>query len=83
MVIISGVPIFRIFTVGADEVAHYELPYLHPCCLYIYLFSYFGALTHCILVDSSTIICWASPFVILRVSDLFCCFYSIFDGKSC
>ena len=39
-------------------------------------------LTHCILVDSSTVICWASPFVILGVSDLFCRFYFISDGKS-
>ena len=30
---------------------------------------------------SSTVTCWASPFVILGVSDLFCHFYSIFDGK--
>ena len=30
-------------------------------------------LTHCILVDSSTVICWMSPFVILGVSGLFCC----------
>ena len=28
-------------------------------------------LTHCILVDSSIVICWKSPFVILRVSGLF------------
>ena len=34
--------------------------------------------THCILVDSSTYICWTSPFVILGV---FCLFYSNFDGK--
>ena len=33
--------------------------------------------THCILVDSSTVICWTSPFVILGVSGLFCHFYSI------
>ena len=38
-------------------------------------------LTHCLLVDSSTVICWASPFFILGVSDLFCCFYSIFSWK--
>ena len=25
-------------------------------------------------VDSSTVICWKSPFVIVGVSDLFCCF---------
>ena len=35
------------------------------------------------LVDSSTVICWTSPFVILGVSGLFCHFYSIFDRKSC
>ena len=34
-------------------------------------------------VDASTVICWMSPFVILGVLDLFCRFYSIFDGKSC
>ena len=36
------------------------------------------ALTHCILVDSSTVIYWTSLFVILGVLG---CFYSIFDGK--
>ena len=41
------------------------------------------ALTYCLLVDSSTVICWASPFVILGVSGLFCGFDSIFDRKSC
>ena len=41
------------------------------------------ALTHCILVDTSSVICWMSPFVILGVSGLLCHFYSIFDGKSC
>ena len=40
-------------------------------------------LTHCILVDSFIDICWTSPFVILGVSNTFCYFYSIFDGKSC
>ena len=36
-----------------------------------------------LLMDSSTVICWISPLVILGVSGLFCCFYSSFDGKSC
>ena len=36
---------------------------------------------HCILVDSSTVIYWTSPFVILEVSDPFCRFYSVIDGK--
>ena len=38
--------------------------------------------TYCTLVDSSTDICWTSPFVILGMPDLFCRFYSNFDGKS-
>ena len=36
-------------------------------------------ITYCILVDSSTVICWTNPFVILGVSGLFCRFYSILD----
>ena len=35
--------------------------------------------THCILIVSSTYICWTSPFVILGV---FFLFYPNFDGKS-
>ena len=42
---------------------------------------YIKGLTHCILVDSSNVKCWTSPFVILGVSGLFCPFYSIFHGK--
>ena len=41
----------------------------------------FRMLTHCILVDFSTVICWTSSFIILGVSAVFCCFYFIFDGK--
>ena len=48
----------------------------------LFLF-YYLALTHCILVDSSTVICWMCPFVVLGVASLFCVFYSAFDGKSC
>ena len=40
-------------------------------------------LTQCILVDSSTVICWIRPFVILGVSGLFCRLYSNLDGKLC
>ena len=40
-------------------------------------------LTHCILVDFSTVMCWTSPIVMLGLSGLFCCFYSVFDGKLC
>ena len=39
-------------------------------------------LTHRILVDSSTVICWTSPFVTSGVSDLLS-FLFFFDGKSC
>ena len=38
-------------------------------------------LAHCILVDSSIVIYWTSPFVILGVLGLFCRF-SISDEKS-
>ena len=31
-------------------------------------------LFHCILVDSSTVICWTSPFVIVEVSVLYVAF---------
>ena len=44
---------------------------------------FLSSLTHCILVDTSTMICWTSPFAILGVSGLFCCFHSILDRKSC
>ena len=39
-------------------------------------------LTYYIQLDSSTVICWTSSFVILGVLSVFCSFYSIFDGKS-
>ena len=41
-----------------------------------------GKLTHCILLDYSIVVCWWSPFVIEGLLGLFCCFYSISDGKS-
>ena len=40
-------------------------------------------LTHCMLMDSSTVTYWTSPFVTLGVSGLFCHLYSIFEEKSC
>ena len=40
-------------------------------------------LTQCIQVDSSTVICWKSLFIILGASGLFCHDYSIFNEKSC
>ena len=48
----------------------------HSSPLHLELF-----LAHCILVDTSTVICWVSPFVILGVSGQFCHFYFIFAGK--
>ena len=42
-----------------------------------------ASLTHSILVNSFTVICWVSPCVILGVSGLFCNFCSIFDEKFC
>ena len=36
---------------------------------------WYKLLTHCILVDSSTVIGWMSPFVILGVSGQFCLFF--------
>ena len=33
-------------------------------------------------MDSSTVLFWTSPFVILGVSGLFCCFYSIFEANN-
>ena len=39
----------------------------------------YDQLSHCILVESSIVICWRSPFVVLGVLGLFCRFYSIFD----
>ena len=50
--------------------------------IYANLLLSFIPLTYCILVDSFTIICWKSPFIILVIPGLNCCFYSIFDGKS-
>ena len=40
------------------------------------------SLTHCMLVDSAIVICWASPFVIEGVSGLFCQLYPFLYGKS-
>ena len=47
-------------------------------CCYHALNATLPILTHCILVDFSTIMCWTSPFVI--VGRLI---YSIIDRKSC
>ena len=41
------------------------------------------SLTHCIMAESSTVLCWTSQFVNLRMLGLFSHFYSILDGKSC
>ena len=54
--------------------------YLH---LYTICPPVFEIVTRCILVDSSNVLCWTSPPVIIGVLDLFCHFYSIFYGNSC
>ena len=41
------------------------------------------SLTHCILADSSTVMYWRSPFVILGMSVYFVPFILFFDRKSC
>ena len=54
------------------ETARYELKHC-----------FIGILTHCILVHSSTVICWTGPFVILEVSGLFCrAFILLFKSSS-
>ena len=50
-------------------------------CSGLHCLTHLLILTHCILVDSSTVICWMSPVVILGASGLFCHFYSIFWWK--
>ena len=48
--------------------------YIYPICeklTFCILSSLCTYLTNCILVDSSTVICRTSPFVILGVSDFF------------
>ena len=48
-------------------------------CWYL-IVAFSPALTRCKLVDSSTVIGWRSPVIILGVSCLFSRFYSVFDG---
>ena len=54
-----------------------------PCKALSFMFQICHGLTHCVLVDSSTFICWMSPFAILGVSGLFFTVILFFDGKSC
>ena len=54
-----------------------------PACKASTLSTRPGSPLHCILVRSSTVIYWTSPFVILGVSHLFCCSYSISDKYPC
>ena len=56
---------------------------LLPACMECWFASFKVTLTHCVLVDSSTFICWMSPFVILGASGLFFSVILFFDGKSC
>ena len=66
-----------------DFLRERRIPY--PLGQALRFFNGYQNLAHNILLDSSTVICWTSPFVILGVSGLFCRFYSIFNiyGKSC
>ena len=52
--------------VDPDETAFYEPPDLDLSRLQIQIFSFLALLTHCILIESSTVICWRSPIVIFR-----------------
>ena len=60
--------------------AYQESCYYSAKIVVLILCSYI--LTHCILVDFSTVICWMSPFVLVGMLGLFSSFYSIFHGKS-
>ena len=56
---------------------------VNPVSKLFTVFQAYAILTSCILVDSLTVVCWTSPFVILSVHCLLCRFNSILDGKSC
>ena len=47
------------------------------------VFSLLALLTHCVLVDSPSVIYWTILYVILGLSGLFCRCISIFVGKPC
>ena len=47
----------------------------------LFLLMGYQLLTYCILVDSSTVLCWLRPFIILGMLDLYCHFYSAFYWK--
>ena len=49
--------------------------------VHFYLYNHRIGFAHCILVESSTVICWTSSFVILGVPGLFCRCYYIFLWK--
>ena len=60
-------------TSHAQQVYMYDIqepPHLHLPG-FKFSISIFGALMQCILVDSSTVTCWTSPFVILGALGLF------------
>ena len=42
-----------------------------------------NGLMHLITPVDNFVLFWMNSFVIVGESGLFCCFYSIFDGKSC
>ena len=53
-------------SVDPNKVAGYEPPFLglHLFVNLTTLYFHYGALTHCILVDFSIVVCWTSPFVV-------------------
>ena len=58
-----------------------DFSYMYACIMMLIAYI---LLTHCLLMDSSTVICCrTSPFVIVGVSGVFCRCYSSFDGNSC
>ena len=61
--------VFNEYYSGEPTLHSLFLPPFSMCVISKYKFF---NLTHCILVDSSTAICWTSPFGLLRVLGLFC-----------
>ena len=77
------------FNSEKKKIGHYFSKFfpirLNPFHLYeaIPIINRYASSLHCILVDSSAVICWMSPFVIFGVPGLFVTFIIFFYGKSC
>ena len=63
---------FRHTTNRETQTGRHKSFFFHLCKMVENMEVYPHSLIHCILVDSSTVICWASRIVILEVSGLFC-----------